>query len=65
MVRMDQISKKKVIPDENISVIWVSRGVHVFATPLREFEQKVKEAKEKENLRYGYLGSMHGKRYAR
>jgi len=62
---MNQITRKEVVSDENISVIWVARGKHVFSTPLSEFEQKVKEAKEKENLRSGYLGSMTGKRYAR
>jgi len=62
---MYHVTKKEVIPDENISVIWVAQGAHVFLTPLSEFEQKVKEAKEKEKLRIGYLGSMYGKRYAR
>ena len=62
---MNQITRKEVVSDENIPVIWASKGAHVFSTPLSEFEQKVREAKDKEELRYGYLGSMHGKRYAR
>jgi len=62
---MNQIRKKEVIPDDTISVIWVAEGAHVFQTSLSEFEQKVEEAKKKENLRTGYLGFMHGKRYAR
>jgi len=62
---MNQIRRKEVVPDDTIPVIWVARGEHVFSTPLSEFEQKVKEAKEKEDLRASYLGSMHKKRYAR
>lgn len=62
---MNQITRKEVIPDENIPVIWAAQGAHVYLTPLSEFEQKVEEAREKESLRSGYLSSMHGKRYAR
>jgi len=62
---MSQIRRKEVIPDDTVPIIWAARGEHVYETPLSEFEQKVREAKDKEELRYGYLGSMHGKRYAR
>lgn len=62
---MSQIRIKEIIPDDAIPVVWAARGENVFETPLSEFEQKVREAKDKEELRYGYLGSMHGKRYAR
>lgn len=62
---MKQITRKEVVPDENIPVIWVAKGEHVYLTPLSEFEQKIEEAKQKGELRSGYLSSMHGKRYAR
>jgi len=62
---MSQIRRKEVIPDDAIPVVWAARGEHVYSTPLSEFEEKVREAKEKEESRYGYLGYMQGKRYAR
>jgi len=62
---MNQIRKKEVIPDDAIPVIWAARGEQVYQTPLSNFEQRVKEAKEKEELRIGLLGYMNGKRYAR
>jgi len=62
---MTQIRRKEVIPANTIPVIWVARGERVYETPLSEFEKKVKEARDKEELRSGYLGFMNGKRYAR
>ena len=62
---MKQMKRKEVIPDDAVAVIWAASGEYVYETPLSEFEQKVKEAKEKEIAWIGRLTSMNGKRYAR
>ena len=61
---MSQIRRKEAIPSDAIPVIWAARGEHVYETSLSEFEQIVKEAKEKEEFWIGCLSSMNGKRYA-